>query len=48
VVEVFCDEGAVENLLYLVLSQLDEAWGARRLRGFAEIQIGNYHVARTH
>jgi Transposase and inactivated derivatives len=48
VVEVFCDEGAVENLLYLVLSQLDEAWGARRLRGFAEIQIGNHHVARTH
>jgi len=25
VVEVFCDEGAVEKLLYLVLSQLDEA-----------------------
>jgi transposase-like protein len=48
VVEVFCDEGAVENLLYLVLSQLDEAWGARRLRGFAEIQIGNYYVALTH
>jgi len=48
VVEVFCDEGAVENLLYLVLSQLDEAWGERRLRGFAEIQIGNYHVALTH
>jgi len=47
VVEVFCDEGAVENLLYLVLSQLDEAWGARRLRGFAEIRIGNYHVAFT-
>jgi transposase-like protein len=47
-VEVFCDEGAVENLLYLVLSQLDEAWGVRRLRGFAEIQIGNYHVALTH
>ena len=41
VVEVFCDEGAVENLLYLVLSQ-------RRLREFAEIQIGNYHVALTH
>jgi hypothetical protein len=47
VVEVFCDEGAVENLLYLVLSHLDEAWGARRLRGFAEIQIGKYHVALT-
>ena len=24
VVEVFCEEGAVENLLYLVLSQLDK------------------------
>jgi transposase-like protein len=48
VVEVFCDEGAVGNLLYLVLSQLDEAWGTRMLRGFAEIQIGNYHVALTH
>jgi len=48
VVEVFCGEGAVEKLLYLVLSQLDEAWGVRRLRGFAEIHIGNYHVALTH
>jgi transposase-like protein len=48
VVEVFCGEGAVEKLLYLVLSRLDEAWGARRLRGFAEIQIGNHHVALTH
>jgi hypothetical protein len=47
-VEVFCGEGAVENLLYLVLSQLDEAWGVRRLRGFAEIQIRNYHVALTY
>jgi len=27
VVEVFCDEGDVENLLYLILSQLGEAWG---------------------
>jgi len=48
VVEVFCGEGAVEQLLYVVLSQLDGAWGARRLRGFAEIQIGNYHTALTH
>jgi putative transposase len=47
VVEVFCGEGAVEKLLYLVLSQLDEAWGVRRLRGFAEIQIANHHVALT-
>lgn len=47
VVEVFCGEGAVEKLLYLVLSQLDEAWGARRLRGFAEIQMGSYHADQT-
>jgi len=32
VVEVFCGEGAVEKLLYLVLSQLDEAWGAQTAR----------------
>jgi transposase-like protein len=30
-VEVFCNEDAAEKLLYLVLSQLDEAWGARGL-----------------
>lgn len=47
VVEVFCGEGAVEKLLYLVLSQIDEAWGARRLRGFAEIQMGSYHADQT-
>jgi hypothetical protein len=29
VVEVFCDEGAVENLLYLVLSQLAARHGER-------------------
>jgi transposase-like protein len=44
VVEVFCGEEAVAKLLYLVLSHLDEAWGARRLRGFAEIQMGSYHA----
>jgi len=43
VVEVSCGEGSVEKLLYLVLSQLDAAWG-RRLRGFAEIQMGSYHA----
>jgi transposase-like protein len=48
VVEVFCGEEAVANLLYLVLSHLDEAWEARRLRGFAEIHVENYHVALTH
>jgi len=48
VVEVFCSEEAAEKLLYLVLSELDEAWGARRLRGFAEIQMGSYHADQTH
>ena len=46
-VEVFCGEGAVEKLLYLVLSQLDDVWGARRLRGFAEVEMGSYHAALT-
>ena len=48
VVEVFCGEEAVAKLLYLVLSHLDEAWEARRLRGFPEIHVENYHVALTH
>ena len=48
VVEVFCSEEAAEKLLYLVLSELDEAWGTRRLRGFAEIQMGSYHADQTH
>jgi len=30
-VEVFCSQAAVEKLLYLVLPQVHEAWGARRL-----------------
>jgi len=47
VVEVFCGEGTVERLLYLVLSQLDEAWGAPKPREFAEIHPRNYHVALT-
>jgi hypothetical protein len=34
----------VGKLLYLVLSQLDEAWGARMFRGFAEIRMGSYHA----
>ena len=41
VVEVFSGEEAAEKLLYLVLSELDEVWGARRLRGFAEIHMGS-------
>jgi len=48
VVEVFCSEEAAEKLLYLVVSALDEIWGARRLRGFAEIQMGSYHAGQTH
>ncbi|MBC7218418.1 MAG: transposase [Candidatus Caldatribacterium sp.] len=47
VVEVFCGEEAVEKLLYLVLSHLNEAWGARKLRGFAEIETGSYNAGRT-
>ena len=47
VVEVFCSEEAAEKLLYLVLSQLDEVWGTRRLRGFAEILMGSYHADQT-
>ena len=42
VVEVFCSK---EDL---VLSQLDEAWRTRRLRGFAEIQMESYHADQTH
>jgi len=45
--EVFCSEDAVEKLLYLILSQLDKVWGARRLRGFAEIRMGSYHACQT-
>ena len=43
-VEVFCNEDAAEKLLYLVLSQLDEARGAQRLRGFAEIRMESHHA----
>jgi len=31
----------------LVLSQLGEAWGARRLKGFAETLMGSNHASRT-
>ena len=47
VVEVFVHEKAVEKLLYLVLSELNERLGARRLRGFAEIEVGGYRVEQT-
>lgn len=46
VVEVFCGEEAVEKLLYLVLSEVNERLRNRRLRGFAEIASGGYHVPR--
>ena len=48
VVEVFVHEGAVEKLLYLILSGINERLGARRLRGFAEIEVGGYRVDETH
>jgi len=31
----------------LVLSQLGEVWEARRVKGFAEIQMGSDHASRT-
>jgi len=31
-----------------VLSQLGEAWGARRFRRFGEIRMGSYHADWTH
>jgi len=48
VVEVFCGEEVAAKLLYLVLGHPDETWGARRLRGFTEIQAGSYHADQTH
>jgi len=45
VVEIFCGPEALEKLLYLVLVQESEKLLARRLRGFAEIQLGSYHAA---
>lgn len=47
VAEVFCGEEAVEKLLYLVLSGLNERLGALRLRGFAEVTMGSYHADQT-
>ncbi|MEM1684372.1 MAG: transposase, partial [Nanopusillaceae archaeon] len=48
VVEVFCGEEALEKLLYLVLSNLNERLEGRRLRGFAEMSMESYHAAQTH
>jgi len=48
VVEIFCGPEAVEKLVYLVLVQENEKLLKRRLRGFAEIQMGSCHAAETH
>jgi len=44
VIEVFPDEGSVERLLYLILKELNERLNSRKLRGFNEIELGNYHA----
>jgi transposase-like protein len=44
VIEVFPDEGSVERLLYLILKEMNERLNSRRLRGFKEIDSGNYHA----
>jgi len=44
VLEVFPDAGSVERLLYLILKELNERLSSRRLRGFNEIESGNYHA----
>jgi len=46
VVEVFCGEEAVEKLLYLVLAEMNERLGGRRLGGFAELMMEGYHAPR--
>ena len=46
-VEIFCNPGALEKLLYLVLSQMERKL-ARRLVGFAELQMGSDHASETH
>jgi len=44
VIEVFPDEGSAERLLYFILKELNERLNSRRLRGFNEIEVGNYHA----
>jgi transposase-like protein len=44
VIEVFPDEGSAERLLYLILKELNERLNSKRLRGFNEIELGNYHA----
>ena len=48
VVEVSGDSVAVEKLSYLGLTSVNERLSARRLKGFAEIEMENYHVVQTH
>jgi hypothetical protein len=48
VVEIFCGPEAVEKLVYLVLVQENEKLLKRRLRGFAELQMGSCHATETH
>jgi putative transposase len=45
IVEVFCGPEALGKLLYLVLVQENEKLSRRRLRGFAEIQMGSCHAS---
>ena len=44
VIEVFPDEGSVDRLLYLLLKELNERLNSRKLRGYKEIESGNYHA----
>ena len=44
VIEVFPDEGSAKRLLYLILKEMNERLNSRRLRGFNEIELGNYHA----
>ena len=44
VVEIFCGPEALEKLVYLVLVQENERLLGRRLRGFAEAQLGSCHA----
>jgi len=48
VVEVSGDSVAVEKLSYLVLTSVNERLSARRLKEFAEIEVGSYYVTQTH
>ena len=45
---MFGGSAAVEKLLYPVFVGLNERLAARRIMGFAEIEVGSYHVAQTH